>query len=246
MKGEVWKACKGHEGYDVSDAGRVRSWKRYKTREEPQVLRPSNSNGYPYVNIGGGPRRIHELVARAFIGPKPEGMIIMHIDGHKDNNAADNLCYNTRSKAAQSLAALGCYGPARLSPDEVVRIREQYAAGASVQWLAHDTGRSTNAVRHAISGKTYKLLGGPLGLRPPGFLSDEQVRRIRHERNIRKRTLSDIAREFSVDDSHISYLARGLRRSAAGGALPEVNKPSKGIRSWARNLAGRVTATSAR
>jgi len=41
---------------------------------------------------------VHSLVAAAFIGPRPYGMIIRHIDGHKRNNKAENLAYGTHAE----------------------------------------------------------------------------------------------------------------------------------------------------
>ena len=42
--------------------------------------------------------RVHVLVARHFIGPRPKGMQIDHIDRNKANNAAKNLRYTTPSE----------------------------------------------------------------------------------------------------------------------------------------------------
>ena len=41
---------------------------------------------------------IHTLVAETFLGLRPEGMVIDHIDGNKDNNALSNLRYTTVSE----------------------------------------------------------------------------------------------------------------------------------------------------
>jgi hypothetical protein len=44
---------------------------------------------------------VHPLVAAAFIGPRPDGMEIRHLDGERFNNAAVNLCYGTPSENAR-------------------------------------------------------------------------------------------------------------------------------------------------
>ncbi len=41
---------------------------------------------------------VHALVALAFIGPRPDGYDVMHIDGTRTNNAVGNLRYGTRSE----------------------------------------------------------------------------------------------------------------------------------------------------
>ena len=41
---------------------------------------------------------MHSLVALVFIGPRPEGKQINHIDGVRPNNSANNLEYVTPSE----------------------------------------------------------------------------------------------------------------------------------------------------
>jgi hypothetical protein len=40
---------------------------------------------------------VHHLVARAFIGERPDGLQVCHGDGNKTNNAAANLRYDSIS-----------------------------------------------------------------------------------------------------------------------------------------------------
>lgn len=82
--------------YMVSDAGNVRgigSRVVLKTHTHKKT-------GYPTVTLrhGGGNRktfRVHSLVAAVFIGPRPVGHQVNHMDGIKSNNAASNLEYVT-------------------------------------------------------------------------------------------------------------------------------------------------------
>jgi hypothetical protein len=46
-------------------------------------------------------RRVHQLVAEAFHGSRPDGLVIRHLDGDKMNNRATNLRYGTSSENAQ-------------------------------------------------------------------------------------------------------------------------------------------------
>lgn len=58
-------------------------------------------NGYRTVNlkaINKRDRLIHDLVCAAFIGVKPIGMQVDHIDRNKNNNHASNLRYVTLSE----------------------------------------------------------------------------------------------------------------------------------------------------
>ena len=114
---EIWRPVVGHEGtYEVSDLGRVRSLPRTTVRSNGapftvrgRVLSPSTSNagGYPLVNLGGRPRYVHQIVAEAFIGPRPEGLEICHRDGDPTNNRPSNLRYDTSKANTADLIAHG-------------------------------------------------------------------------------------------------------------------------------------------
>ena len=108
--GEHWKPVNGYEGiYEASSHGRIRSLDRTITRSDGQVRRLKgramratlNEHGYPFVDLRNqGKRRVrkvHSLVAEAFIGPRPDSMDVCHNDGNPANNHVDNLRYGTRS-----------------------------------------------------------------------------------------------------------------------------------------------------
>jgi hypothetical protein len=63
---------------------------------------PPGYGGYPQVSLAGSGRkpeghRVYNLVAAAFLGPKPPGLEVCHDDGDASNTAADNLRYDTRT-----------------------------------------------------------------------------------------------------------------------------------------------------
>lgn len=61
-----------------------------------------NNYGYiVYTLLKGGKSRYvtaHSLVAEVFIGPRPPGLDIRHLDGDKLNNHVSNLAYGTRTE----------------------------------------------------------------------------------------------------------------------------------------------------
>ena len=57
-----------------------------------------NTNGYPRVEMGGHDVFVHDLVAEAFIGQRPNGWEVDHIDGDRSNSAVGNLQYVTRAE----------------------------------------------------------------------------------------------------------------------------------------------------
>ena len=94
---ERWKVIDGWERYEVSDAGRVRN------SETGKLLRlRSDKNGYQMITFSIDSRRttkkIHRLVAEAFIpndGNKPQ---VNHKDGNHRNNHVENWEWCTSSE----------------------------------------------------------------------------------------------------------------------------------------------------
>ncbi len=86
---EIWKQIRGF-GYEVS------TWGRIKNTYTGQILKPyTNHKGYLKIELyrkgRGYKKRIHRLVAEAFI-PNPYGYPqVDHIDGNKQNNSITNL-----------------------------------------------------------------------------------------------------------------------------------------------------------
>ena len=90
---EQWLPVPFDDRYSVSSLGRVRGpLKMLK-------LMPKRAN-YLKVAIGGTYYFVHHLVALAFIGPKPEGCMVLHRDDDRTNNCIDNLYYGTASDNA--------------------------------------------------------------------------------------------------------------------------------------------------
>jgi hypothetical protein len=87
----------GQPGYEASDQGRVRSNKRTGSW---MVLAPGTDRaGYLRVGLWQGAtritKRVHVAVAEAFLGPRPEGLEVRHLDDDKSNNYLSNLAWGT-------------------------------------------------------------------------------------------------------------------------------------------------------
>ena len=98
LPGERWMPIVCWKGrYEVSDQGRVRNLANGRILAGWTMV-----NGYRAVTIGGRAEAtqcyIHQLVAEAFIGPRPPGQEVRHLDGSRDNNARGNLAYGTISR----------------------------------------------------------------------------------------------------------------------------------------------------
>lgn len=98
---EIWKDIEGYEGkYQVSNLG------RFFSKKSNKILKPSNcgrgKNGYLfcglYNNGKSKPHYIHIETAKYFIGERPHGLFVHHIDGNSLNNNVENLEYTTNSR----------------------------------------------------------------------------------------------------------------------------------------------------
>lgn len=116
-----WKDIKGFNGYQVSDDGQVRSFKRSK---EGKLLTPHpNRKGYLVVGLiendgNQQTKPIHRLVLMTFAPcDNMDELTVDHIDGNKLNNTLDNLQWLSNednvTKATQTSEWKHCYNYSR-------------------------------------------------------------------------------------------------------------------------------------
>ncbi|WP_414021392.1 NUMOD4 motif-containing HNH endonuclease [Microbacterium aurugineum] len=104
---ERWCPVPGYEGlYEVSDQGRVRSLDRIGLagqRLTGRTLRPQRNSKSGHVVVAlyrdgrKSFRKVHQVVAEAFIGPRPLGALTRHLNDVADDNRAVNLAYGTHA-----------------------------------------------------------------------------------------------------------------------------------------------------
>lgn len=105
------------EGYAVSNHGRVISYRRRMPAFMTWHVNHLRGN-YASIPLAHpetrkhSRHRIHALVMEAFIGPRPEGMDIRHLDGNPLNNYLSNLAYGTRTENMQDALAHGTHNNA--------------------------------------------------------------------------------------------------------------------------------------
>jgi len=101
---EKWLPVIGYEGlYEVSNFGRVRRASGGSNTFIGKIMKLSIIPcGYQQVGLHNtnGRRTVYVqcLVAESFIGPRPPGEEVNHIDGDKTNNNINNLEYVTHSE----------------------------------------------------------------------------------------------------------------------------------------------------
>ncbi len=158
-----WRDIKGYPGYMVSDHGEIVSFKGKK----PMILRPSITNGYKRLALRGpksiGQFSVHSLVAQAFIGTRPSGQAINHIDFDPLNNKASNLEYCTHNENFWHTYNAGrhCIGEdhhkSKLTPKDIRFIRET-DHGMNKSELARKFKVWPQTICNVISGESWRHL----------------------------------------------------------------------------------------
>lgn len=158
-----WRPVDGWP-YEVSNGGRVRNVKRRKGTFVGREPRQFKYSGYPVITICDKPRtktvRVHQLVAEAFLGPRPVGHEINHIDGNPSNNHASNLEYVTHSENIAHAYALGLIPrrPMKLTEDDVREIRRRHSEGESMRGISRDYPVSGPTVRAIVRREKWKAV----------------------------------------------------------------------------------------
>lgn len=152
--------------YAVSDCGRVKRIKRSHSSTPTGILNPYQKSGYPAVGIwiGGVGRScyVHELILRAFVGPRTNRMYIDHVDGVKENNSLANLEYVTPAENTQRAYALGLMNPSRgeshrdsrVTETMVREIRRRHRKGLA-RSLGREFGISHGSILKIVKRRTW-------------------------------------------------------------------------------------------
>lgn len=85
---------------DISEDGKI-----IRDVERDYVyVQDLNSDGYPTVRVRHVRTTVHRLVAEAFLGKRPDGLVVDHIDRNKQNNHYCNLRYVSLSENSKNIS----------------------------------------------------------------------------------------------------------------------------------------------
>ena len=158
---EDWKTCKGFDNYSVSSDGRIRNDKT------GCVLKPFKvgaiGNQYYAVDLHGTTRKIHRLVALAFISNPENKPQVDHINGDHFDNSVSNLEWVTGSEncihAYSSLNKVRLTGHSNPYSKKVVRLEDGKVYG-SLQEASRDVGLKGHSSISRCLNKYSKTAGG--------------------------------------------------------------------------------------
>lgn len=164
---EIFREIDGFPDYEISNLGRVCSFKgRY-----PKILKPyKNRYGYLTVTLCHDgkmvTKKVHRLVAEAFV-PNPENKPeVNHIDEDKENNVAENLEWVMRRENVNHDTGIKRSAEALLNRKDLSKPVVQYTTGgvflaeySSIREAERVTGIFHTSICQACRGK-LKTAGG--------------------------------------------------------------------------------------
>lgn len=222
MSCDEWRCIPGFpECFQVSSSGGVRR----RTAHGFRVLsKRRNTWSYLVVTLSFEGKHVnklvHRLVAAAFLGPLPDGLVVNHKDQNRMNNTVDNLEYVTQQENIVQAYRKSDRKPGgariRLSEDDVNAIRSSTEAR---EVLARRYGVSVVHIRQVQRLKAWAFV--PVG---PGYRVDPPKRgrysgrhRLSEEElvDIRSsgRSVRELADQYHLSRSTIYSIRNGSQRS---------------------------------
>lgn len=215
MTEEEWRKIPGYENYEVSSHGRVRA----KTqRRQHWIYHKMTITRVGYRVVGlyrEGKNKVipvHQLVALAFHGPRPEGLQTRHLDGNKLNNFASNLKYGTAKENCQDKMDHGgqvegeSHPMVKISEADARAIRDRVARGEKHRDIAKDFGIDKTLISHIACGRIWRKAGGAcINTKPKCKISENDVREIRRLNSCGV-SRNDIQKQFDLTSGAVSMI----------------------------------------
>ena len=159
---EEWKPIDGHEGYEVSSLGRVRSRERVIPAKILKLQ--TTDEGYVRVHLSGKNRAVasvHALVLTAFKGPRPPRKVARHLNSVRNHNTVENLEWGTQKENIADRIANGTYYQGQNHPNskltdlDVKTIRGLAEAGLTKVAIARKFCQSPANIGHIVNRKSW-------------------------------------------------------------------------------------------
>jgi HNH endonuclease/NUMOD4 motif-containing protein len=209
-----WKPVLGYESvYEASDEGQIR---RIDTG---RILKPGRSKT-DYLNVGLSKDgvikhySVHRLVAEAFLGKRPDGMFVNHINSIPSDNRPENLEYVTPKGNIEHSIKHGHFDSNGLERVLVERIVKLILAGEKYGAIAKECSVGKATVQ-AIAGGYRKLYVQRYGITAiPSQnravkLTQQEVDEIRIALDAKLYLQQDIAKQYNVSPGLITRIKQG-------------------------------------
>jgi len=170
LDSEIWVDINGFSGYQISNAGRVRSNKKSNRHPLPEcgwrILRGGqDKDGYRRLTLSDGKRKGHvkiaHLVFEAFIGKRKKGIVVRHKNGINTDDRSSNLMpgtqkQNIHDKIKHGTMAKGeTHGLSKLKKNDVLEIKK---SKKGVAFLSKKYGVSMSCICDINAKRTWAWL----------------------------------------------------------------------------------------
>ncbi len=158
---EQWRPILKFPNYEVSNLGNFRNAKTHRLLTIHQNIKTGRRFICPSINGKQTTVVTTPLVVAAWIGPRPEGLQIDHIDGNKANERIDNLEYVTQQENIQRSFRNGQHGEYPynqgshrfLTEVDYAEVKAMWKAGLSQVKIGKKLGINNATVSKILSGK---------------------------------------------------------------------------------------------
>ena len=157
----------GFPDYEITHEGDVYSltnWRGYGRRKIKPV---DGEGGYLKIRLRAPDgrrvnRQVHRLVALTFIGPRPSGMQVRHLNGDHRDNRIENLSYGTAKQNAADRDIHGTTargsrnGFSKLTESDIPKIREMLSDGIPQTAIAERFSVCQNTISNIKHRRWWK------------------------------------------------------------------------------------------
>lgn len=167
---ENWKPIPDWNGYEVSDLGRVRSFKKrgsnggLRSTWRLMALKPNRKTDHLGITLADHERRrfwpLQNLVLTVHFGPCPPGMEACHKDGNASDCRLANLRWGTKKDNCADRIRHGRHGKQILKAENIPRIRGMLASGYPGNVIAREYGVSERTISGIKTGATWPGVEG--------------------------------------------------------------------------------------
>lgn len=207
---EEWRTIPGTGHYSVSNIGRLRSdpheifnkgnCAMMKVKGKILKLR-KDKKGYLVTTgyINGKFKNIfaHSAVLLAFVGPRPKGMEVRHLNSNPLDNRLENLSYGTKSENMRDAVKLGTlvFSRTKLTREEVIAIGRDTRP---ITEISRAFGVCDATVINIKKGKSFKGFTDGIYYKPQKKreLTKEEMDFVLDRSNTREEVMSKIGITF--------------------------------------------------
>ncbi len=171
---EIWKDIPGYEGrYQASNMGRIKTishkvkgichftGKVFYRTVKSRILKPGKCVKSNHVSVvlgrGTSGKPVHQLIMKTFVGEKPIGMEVLHINGNPSDNRLSNLRYGTRKENILDVYYQGKRWR-KLSIEDVYYIRFCILCNIKQRKIAKEMDISESVISNIKKGRLYSWL----------------------------------------------------------------------------------------